>query len=100
MEKENISDKKVGILGAGIVGIATALELAQKGYEITMYSDKFPDKNKTENKTLNTSEIAPGYWLPYYYHFKHDRKLHEKRSLKAYHLYREWMKKYKGIYEC
>ncbi|ALU45742.1 FAD-dependent oxidoreductase [Pseudoalteromonas rubra] len=56
--------KDIAILGSGVMGITTALLLAQKGFNVTLYADSFPPNT--------TSDIAAALWLPSSYF---DRKL-------------------------
>lgn len=44
-----------------------------------------------------TSEMAPGYWLPFHYEFS-DLKQHKNRTEISYNKYVEWTKKSKNIY--
>jgi glycine/D-amino acid oxidase-like deaminating enzyme len=46
----------IAVLGAGVVGLVTARELAQSGYRVTVYADKVG--------TETTSVIAGAIWLP------------------------------------
>ena len=49
--KEDIPNKRVGILGAGIAGLSTAYFLAEKGYDVHVYSKAVPDhKNQKVDK--------------------------------------------------
>lgn len=51
-KKENM--KQVAVLGAGVIGLATAYELMNNNYQVTIYADKFlPD---------TTSTVAAGIW--------------------------------------
>lgn len=49
-------DKKVAVLGGGVIGLATAYDLLALGYEVHMYAD-----NWSPNLTSN---IAAGIWTP------------------------------------
>ena len=46
-----------------------------------------------------TSQVAPGYWLPYYYHFQ-DKEQHKRRVKRSFEYYQGWMKIFKGILKC
>ncbi|MCF2857179.1 FAD-binding oxidoreductase [Pseudoalteromonas sp. SMS1] len=48
--------KDIAILGSGVMGITTALILAQEGFDVTIYADDFPPNT--------TSNIAAALWLP------------------------------------
>lgn len=54
--------KSVAVLGAGVMGLTTALILARKGMSVTVYSDKFLPNT--------TSNIAAALWLPTSYYDK------------------------------
>lgn len=56
LDNQKISSKVIAVLGAGVVGLATAYDLLEKGYEVHIYSDKW-------NPDL-TSNIAAGVWTP------------------------------------
>lgn len=49
-------ERQVAILGAGIVGLSTAYLLLEKGYQVTIYSDKFHPQI--------TSTVAGGQFSP------------------------------------
>lgn len=70
-------------MGCGIVGIMTALECAERGYKVKIYAERIPKESKLKDTRLSTSEVAPGYWLPYHYEFK-DKKSHDIRSEKSF----------------
>ena len=58
-----MNKKRVAIIGAGIIGVTTAYELAQKGFEVTVF-----DKNQTcseESSFANGGVISPGYITPW-----------------------------------
>ena len=58
-----MNKKRVAIIGAGIIGVTTAYELALKGFEVTVY-----DKNQTcseESSFANGGVISPGYITPW-----------------------------------
>lgn len=50
------SSKTVAILGAGVVGLTTAYDLLEKGYEVHIYSDEWSPNL--------TSNVAAGIWSP------------------------------------
>lgn len=53
---EQTKEKKIGVMGCGVVGLATARTLQQKGYEVTIYTkDSYPNI---------TSAMATGTWSP------------------------------------
>ena len=48
---------KCGVVGAGISGLTCAMRLLQRGYEVTIYADKFsPD---------TVSDVAAAVWYPF-----------------------------------
>lgn len=56
LENQKASSNIVAILGAGVVGLATAYDLLEKGYEVHLYADQW-------NPNL-TSNVAAGIWTP------------------------------------
>lgn len=46
IDKENVEGKNIAVLGSGIVGLSAALELAQRGYNVTIYSKVIPYSKK------------------------------------------------------
>lgn len=57
LNNQKNSSKTVAVLGAGVVGLATAYDLLEKGYEVHIYSEKW-------NPNL-TSNVAAGSWTPH-----------------------------------
>lgn len=53
---------RIGIIGAGINGLATAWELAEAGYEVTVY-DRNPE-NSESTSTGNAGMIVPSHFTP------------------------------------
>ena len=56
LDNQKTSSKIVAVLGAGVIGLATAYDLLEKGYEVHIYSDQW-------NPNL-TSNVAAGIWTP------------------------------------
>lgn len=56
LNDQNISSHKIAVLGAGVVGLATAYDLLEKGYEVHLYSDQWSPNL--------TSNVAAGIWTP------------------------------------
>ena len=54
---------RVGVVGAGIIGITTAWELALDGHEVTVYEQR--DSVAAETSFANAGVIAPGYVTPW-----------------------------------
>jgi protoporphyrinogen oxidase len=60
----------VGVLGAGALGLVTALRLAQRGYSVTVI-----EREGLPGGLASGFEIEPGMWLEKFYHhlFRSDR---------------------------
>jgi D-amino-acid oxidase len=56
LHQSNIEVKRIAVLGSGVIGLATAYELAKEGYDVTIYADAFSPHL--------TSDIATGFWSP------------------------------------
>ena len=56
VDQVSTSGDQIAVLGAGVVGLTTARELLNRGYRVSIYSDK------VANET--TSAIAGALWLP------------------------------------
>lgn len=50
------SAESVAVLGAGVIGLATAYELLESGYQVNLYADEFSPNL--------TSDVAAGIWSP------------------------------------
>ena len=50
------TQKAVAVLGAGVIGLTTAYELLEKGYQVNIYADQFSPNL--------TSDVAAGIWSP------------------------------------
>jgi D-amino-acid oxidase len=50
-------EKRAAVLGCGVVGLATARTLQQRGYDVTIYTRDVPPET--------TSNRSGGFWLPY-----------------------------------
>jgi hypothetical protein len=59
LENQKISSQIVAILGAGVVGLTTAYDLLEKGYQVRIYADEWPPNL--------TSNVAAGIWSPLLY---------------------------------
>lgn len=51
--------KTVAVLGVGVVGLATAYDLLQQGYDVHLYASEWPPHL--------TSNVAAGIWTPLFY---------------------------------
>lgn len=56
LSTHKIPSKTVAILGAGVVGLATAYDLLEQGYEVHIYANQWPPHL--------TSNVAAGIWSP------------------------------------
>lgn len=56
LANNDTSSKTVAVLGAGVVGLTTAYDLLEKGYEVHIYADKWSPNL--------TSNVAAGIWSP------------------------------------
>jgi 2-polyprenyl-6-methoxyphenol hydroxylase-like FAD-dependent oxidoreductase len=50
-------------MGAGIIGLTTALILVQKGYRVNLYAELIPFSISKERPEITTT-VAAGYWMP------------------------------------
>lgn len=58
MACNNCSLGKVTVIGAGVIGLTTALLLQQRGYEVTVVAHHFPG----DKDILYTSPVAGARW--------------------------------------
>ena len=54
---------KIAIVGAGIIGITTAYELAKDGHEVTVFERN--SAAASETSFANAGLVAPGYVTPW-----------------------------------
>jgi D-amino-acid dehydrogenase len=54
---------KVAVIGAGIIGITTAYELAADGHEVTVFERRSAAAEETS--FANAGVVAPGYVTPW-----------------------------------
>ena len=54
---------KIAVIGAGIVGVTTAFELAVDGHEVTVFDRR--SSVAEETSFANAGVIAPGYVTPW-----------------------------------
>lgn len=52
------------VIGSGVLGLMTAIELAKSGTLVTIYSDIIPEMNQSDNSKLLPSQILPQIWMP------------------------------------
>lgn len=56
IEKIKTDQKKIAVLGSGVIGLSTAILLLKQGKSVTIYTDKLPPNT--------TSNVAAAYWAP------------------------------------
>jgi glycine/D-amino acid oxidase-like deaminating enzyme len=76
------------VLGAGVVGIMTALELIKRGRKVTIYAEAIPDSDPKEGAEV-TSQCLPIVWMPKEYDWSEDMLKHELVSKLSYEYLRE-----------
>ena len=54
---------KIAVIGAGIIGVTTAYELAQDGHEVTVFERRIAAAEETS--FANAGIMAPGYITPW-----------------------------------
>ena len=60
-------------MGSGIAGLTSALELANRGYKVTIISEIIPSKESKKNEELCTSQVAGGFFHPTSYHWQNEK---------------------------
>jgi len=56
LDNNNVSSGSIAVLGAGVVGLATAYDLLEKGYDVHIYAEDWVPNL--------TSNVAAGIWTP------------------------------------
>lgn len=71
----------VAVLGSGIMGLFNCHELLKRhpSLKVTVYAERIPVFGEKDNDKMITSQVAPGFWLPYGYGHT-DEALHKKLS--------------------
>jgi glycine/D-amino acid oxidase-like deaminating enzyme len=90
---------KVGIIGAGYMGLFQSIMLADLGYKVSIYADNFVQKDGFyKGKPVITSQVAGGYWMPFGCDFA-NKPLHDAISKESWEWYVDCIakKKYKGL---
>ncbi|HUX80560.1 MAG TPA: FAD-dependent oxidoreductase [Alphaproteobacteria bacterium] len=66
LNQEEPDKKSVSVIGAGYMGLLTALRLTDEGYTVKVYADQFPQSDYfyQEGKPCITSLVAGGLWYP------------------------------------
>ena len=62
--QSTITQGEVAVLGSGIIGLTSALNLAENGYKVIVYAKIIPNKNEKDPLKLCASQVAPGVWFP------------------------------------
>ncbi len=81
LSQQQMTPKTVAVLGGGVVGLTTAYDLLERGYEVHLYAEAWSPHL--------TSNVAAGIWTPYVFPSErpelHQRLLEiaEKRFLKS-----------------
>lgn len=73
------------VLGCGIMGLFTAIELSKRGYSVRIYTETVPKPNATDN--LLTSQVAAGKWQPGGYDLEADYLKHETLAKLSFEYY-------------
>ncbi|XP_031573256.1 uncharacterized protein LOC116307236 [Actinia tenebrosa] len=83
-----MAQSRVLVIGAGVMGLTTALELVQHGYQVTVLSKDFMSP---DNKSKLTSQVAAGLWkIPVHSSDWRDDKVREnirRWALRSYAIY-------------
>lgn len=58
---------QVAVLGSGIVGLITAIELLKKGHRVVIYSENFPKFGEENPNKRLSSQMKAHVWYPAYY---------------------------------
>lgn len=57
------AEGRCAVIGSGVLGLMTALELIKRGRKVTIYSAEIPELESQEGNGV-TSQILPVVWLP------------------------------------
>ncbi|MHA7872723.1 MAG: FAD-dependent oxidoreductase [Hyphococcus sp.] len=52
----DVKTRRAAVIGAGVIGLTTALMLLRRGYDVTVYAEDLPPHT--------TSNIAAAFWMP------------------------------------
>lgn len=66
-DKEEPDFRSVSVIGAGYMGLMTALQLTEEGYKVKVYAGQLPQEDYfyQEGKPCITSLVAGGLWFPF-----------------------------------
>ena len=76
------------MIGSGIIGLMTALELIKKGRKVTVYSSSIPGA-ETEGTKEIASQILPVIWMPKEHDWSEDLLQHELLTKMSYDQFKE-----------
>jgi glycine/D-amino acid oxidase-like deaminating enzyme len=80
----------VAVIGAGYLGLFTALYLLKSKYLVTIYSDNtVQDDPYAQQKDLITSQVAGGFWMPFGYNGDQQQELHEMATRMSHYFYKQ-----------
>lgn len=63
------------VIGAGVLGLMTALELNKRGRKVTIYSASIPELEAKEAEQIS-SQAIPKVWMPNEYDWSEDMLKH------------------------
>lgn len=84
------------VIGAGAMGLFTALELIRNGQKVTVYADNLHELN---HKTKGKTATVPRHFMPNHYDWSADSLKHELQAKIAYDYLKESAKysRYQGV---
>jgi succinate dehydrogenase/fumarate reductase flavoprotein subunit len=87
------------VIGSGISGLMTAIELTKSGRLVTIYSEVIPQFNQNDSSKLLASQSLPQVWMPNDYDWSEDELKHELISKMSYDFYKvsNSLKRYQSI---
>lgn len=87
--QEDPERQSVSVIGAGYMGMMTALQLTEEGHHVTVYADQFPRTNYFyEEGPCITSLAAGGLWYPYGVDTGSDAALFTSLQRKSFNYYK------------
>ena len=76
------------MIGGGIIGLTTALELLKRGYRVTIYAERFSKLGELDSKKRLSSQINMHCWYPGHYD-NEDPLKHELLAKLSYDYYKD-----------